>query len=356
MFLRKIALRGFRSYEAAEFGDFSPGVNVFAGPNAAGKTNLLEAVYYLSRGVSFRTRSDREALRAGSPFAGLRGEAAIAGHSYIIDVTFSAEPRSKNVSVNDVKQKNLLELPLYAVLFVPEDLNLARGGAVLRRRWMDTAITLLRPKYGGVLAGFRQVFDAKSAILKDNAPDRELLSVYNEQIARYSAELAWYRALWLEKLAPIAAEFHQKLSGGAETLGLVYSPSCGEILGRAEMFELYQASLQSHESAELASTRCLVGAHKDDIELRINGAPDTYWSQGQTRTAALSLKFAEREFICRDVGRYPLLLLDDVLSELDTGRKGFVMEKLSEGQTFLTTCEEPENIGNSAMFHVKQFT
>jgi DNA replication and repair protein RecF len=344
----------FRNYEASVISDLSPGVNVFAGPNAAGKTNLLEAVYYLSRGISFRTRNDREAVRTGAFRAHLQGVSEYENHLTLIDVAFTTEPRSKRVEINDVRQKNLLELPLYAVLFVPDDLNLARGGALLRRRWIDNAISLLRPKYGEILGRFRQVYDAKTVILKGRIVNPHLLSVYNEQIARYSAELAWYRSLWIEKLAPIANEFHLRLSGGAETLSLEYKLSCGEPGSREEIRERYLERLNSHETAEISSARCLIGAHKDDMLITINGDREQYWSQGQTRTAALSLKFAEREFIHRDIGRYPLLLLDDVLSELDAERKSFVLEKISEGQTFLTTCETLDDIGEYKLFHVKQ--
>jgi DNA replication and repair protein RecF len=234
-----------------------------------------------------------------------------------------------------------------AVLFSTDDLSLVRGGASERRRFMDAALCQIRPKYALCLSGFNRLYEHKTRILKDHWEKPALLAAldeFNVNLAKASAQLITYRAAFVQKLAPVAESVHADFSGGQERLSLVYEtvktitdPTAKPAILFKQLIE-HQTRLRQ---AEIDAGMCLSGAHKDDILISINGAPArAFASQGQTRTAALSIKLAEREILFEDRGEYPLLLLDDVLSELDEGRQNFVLNRIRDGQVFITCCED----------------
>lgn len=346
MYIDAIRLQGFRNYTESA-ARFSPGINVIAGRNAQGKTNLLEAIYVLSTGRSFRTRSDRELMGFASHETRVTASGEADGREQRLELTLR-RGRRREMTVNGVKRRTSQDFAgvFAAVLFCPDDLELIRGPAAVRRRLMDDCICQLRPRYAAALGEYVKACEGKTRILRDWEEKPSLLPLlddYNLRLCQLGAELIHYRAAFLERLAPECAKIHADFSGG-ERLELHYAT----VKTVTDPLAPVQAILpqlmehqQSHREAELASGLCLSGAHKDDIEIRINGAEaKSYASQGQTRTAALSVKLAELEIHRSSRGEYPLLLLDDVLSELDAYRQDFVLNRVGGGQVFITCCED----------------
>lgn len=342
----RIALSGWRNY-GWETADFSPGTNVISGGNAQGKTNLLEAVYLLSGGKSFRTRFDRELVGFGYSGAEILADVNAHGREQTVKITLTPGQR-KQISVNSVK-KTASELSglLTTVLFCPDDLELVKNGAAARRRLMDMAISQLRPGYAALLGEYGRLYDQKSAILRDWREKPSLLDMlddFSDRMCRVSAKLIRYRAAFTARLGAAAEPIHKDFSGGADELELAYqtvSTVRDPFGAEKEIYYDLCDHQEAHRQAELACAQCLTGAHKDDIEISINGrSARAFASQGQTRTAALSMKLAEREIHLAETGEYPVLLLDDVLSELDARRQEFVLQRIGGGQTIITCCED----------------
>ena len=346
MIIRKIALNGFRNYEF-ETVEFAPGTNVISGQNAQGKTNLLEAVYMLSCGRSFRTRFDRELVGFG--YSGADILADVYSHEREQTINIQLRPgQGKKILVNGVK-KTAGELAdtVNMVLFCPDDLNLIKDGAAVRRRLLDNAISQIRPRYVEYLSEFNRLYEHKTRILKDwrDKPSLlETLDEFSDGMCRASAQLIRYRAAFSARLSQAAAPIHRDFSNSLEELEIKYRTVSTVRNPFASAREIYYdicEHQEKHRQAELESAQCLTGAHKDDLEIFINGtAARSFASQGQTRTAALSIKLAEREIFLAETGEYPVLLLDDVLSELDTKRQEFVLNRIGGGQTLISCCED----------------
>lgn len=346
MELARIALFGFRNYNE-ETAAFGPAVNVITGTNAQGKTNLLEAVYLLTGAHSFRTRFDRDLIGFDCDWATVLADVESGGREQTIRLLLRRGQR-RTVTLNGVK-KTSSELAgvMTAVLFSPDDLYLIKEGASARRRLMDSAISQLRTGYAALLTDFNRLYENKTRILKDWREKPRLLDTldeFSDGLARCSARIIRYRASFVERLAALCAPIHRDFSGGREELSLVYRTVSTVKDPLAPVQEIYYEICEHqerHRRAELDACQCLTGAHKDDIEISINGSPArTFASQGQTRTAALSIKLAEREIFRAETGEYPILLLDDVLSELDAGRQEFVLNRIGGGQTLITCCED----------------
>lgn len=342
----RIALTGFRNYEWESF-EFSPGTNVIRGKNGQGKTNLLEAVFMLTGGRSFRTRFDKEIVGFGYSSAEILAEVEAAGREQTVKISLAPGQR-KLITVNSVK-KTASELAgtMTAVLFSPDELTLVREGAAVRRRLMDSAISQLRPGYAAALSDYNRMYEQKAAILRDWREKPSLLDTlddFSERLCRLTARLTRYRAAFVQRLGEAAAPINRDFSGGADELSLSYRPVSTVEDPFASERDIYYAVCEHQEGrreAELASGQCLTGAHKDDIEISVNGrSARSFASQGQARTAALSIKLAEREIFLAETGEYPVLLLDDVLSELDAERQEFVLNRIGGGQTLITCCED----------------
>ena len=221
-----------------------------------------------------------------------------------------------------------------------------KSGASARRRLGDHALCQLRPNYDAALTEYNRILEIKSKILKDhfeNPAVLEILPEYNTRLCQVGALLISYRARFYEGLGKAAAEYHRQFSGGIENFDLQYktvSSVADPFASVDKLTEDLQAHLESHYRAELETAQCLTGPHKDDFSVSLSGIDlKAYGSQGQTRTAAISLKLAQRELMKRESGEEPVLLLDDVLSELDPGRQDFVLNQIVSGQVFITCCE-----------------
>lgn len=347
MRLEGLSLEGFRNYERLE-AEFDPGVNLIVGDNAQGKTNLLEAMVYLSTGRSYRTRREQELIRFGADFARLTARVAGQRREQTMEAVLFSGRRPRQLFLNGVKKKTAGELAgvLTTVLFCPEDLLVLKSGAAARRRLMDGALSQLRPNYEAALSLYTRAYEQKSQILKQRFEAPSLLQVlpeYNRQLCQAGAAIISYRARFLEALGAEATAYHRSFSGGREALTVEYrtvSTVEDPFAPLPALREALEAHMESHARAELEAAQCLSGPHKDDFDLLLDGMSlKSFGSQGQVRTAAISLKLAQRALFLRDTGEEPVLLLDDVLSELDPGRQDFVLNQIRTGQVFITCCE-----------------
>ena len=268
------------------------------------------------------------------------------------------------MTVNGVAAKSAAALSdvLHTVFFAPEDLFLIRAGAAERRRFMDASLCQLRPRYAEALAQYGRLYEHKTRILRDSEEKPELLELlpeFNEGLCRSGAVLVGYRARFCSALAEYARQAHYECSGEREELALTYRTvgTVEDPLGGQESIYLaLRKHMEEHQTAERASRLCLSGAHKDDIEVLVNGrSARQFCSQGQVRTAALSLKLAEREIHKNAMGEYPVMLLDDVLSELDPRRQEYVLNRISGGQVFITCCENDrlDALLKGRVFHIR---
>jgi len=348
MRIKNLTLYDWRNYThmAAEF---VPGVNLLVGDNAQGKTNLLEAIVYLSYCQSFRTRAQTELIHFGAEFADLRADLISGEREQTLRAVLFCGRRPRQLYLNGVKKKNSGEICgiLPTVLFCPEDLLVLKSGAQARRRMTDHILCQLRPIYANAIQEYGRCLEQKSRILKDFHVEPGLLEIlpeYNERLAQLGATIIYYRARYLKALGEAAGAYHGEFSACREALTLHYqtvSTVQDSFAGGQQLYEWLREHQERHEGAEKESGQCLSGPHKDDFEVALNDlSVKSYGSQGQIRTAAISLKLAERELLRRQLGEEPILLLDDVLSELDTGRQDFVLNQLREGQVFITCCEK----------------
>ena len=346
MRIKSIKLHHFRNYAEEKF-TFAPGVNIISGENAQGKTNLLEAAAALSTMKLFRTGQKKEGLQFGEKEGSIIGSFEAENREFAIALRLF-ERKAAEVWRNGVRMKRQGDARgiLKTVLFCPDDLYLIRAGASARRRFLDTALCQLRPNYDKVLSEYEKLLAHKNKILKDSEEKPEFLELLDDfslRMAHLGAIIIRYRAYYIRKLSEKAAAVHRE-AAPHETLGAVYqtvSAVTDPFAGAAEIERELIEHVMSHKKFELAARTCLSGPHKDDLDLTINGvSASSYGSQGQVRTCALALKLAEREMFFEDCGEYPVLLLDDVLSELDRQRQDFVLNRIAEGQVIITCCEE----------------
>ncbi|MBQ7768871.1 MAG: DNA replication/repair protein RecF [Oscillospiraceae bacterium] len=347
MILENIRLENYRNYTEV-FAEFDPGVNLLVGQNAQGKTNLLEAVAFLGSGRAFRTQKSAELVKFGADFAQLEGNVFSQERQQNLKWVLFSASRPRQLYRNGAKKKTAADISgvLQTVLFCPEDLMVLKTGASSRRRLADNAICQLRPNYEAALLEYNRILEQKNRILKDRHENPALLEIlpeYNARLCQVGALLISYRARFFEGLGREAAEFHKSFSGGKEDFSLSYKtvstisdPFAPVILLEQKL----QEHLESHYRAELESSCCLTGPHKDDFDVTLSGISlKAFGSQGQVRTAAVSLKLAQRTLMEKESGEIPVLLLDDVLSELDPSRQDFVLNQISRGQVFITSCE-----------------
>ena len=362
MRIDKLTLDGWRNYRRQTL-DFDGSCNVIYGENAQGKTNLLEAMVYLSCGKSPRAHGDRELIGFDRQEASVTAQLLSRERAFTTDIQLFRGKRRK-MTVNGVPAKTNAALSdvLHTVFFCPEDLFLIRAGAAERRRFMDLSLCQLRPRYAEALAEYGRLYEHKTRILRDSEEHPQLLQMlpeFNERLCRVGAVLIGYRARFCASLAEYARQAHFECSGEKEELTLLYRTVKtveDPFAPQEQICEALRRHQEAHLAAERASRLCLSGPHKDDVEVLINGrSARQYGSQGQVRTAALSLKLAEREIHKNAVGEYPVMLLDDVLSELDPRRQEYVLNRIQGGQVFITCCENDrlDTMLHGRVFHIR---
>jgi DNA replication and repair protein RecF len=358
LLLTTLRLADFRNYRALDFGP-APGLNVFVGPNAQGKSNLLEAIAMLATGKSFRAHRESELIRDGAPRAEIAGEARVpAGTIYLrASIARAGNGARKTFDVNGSAVGFARFLGRARVVtFVPADLQLIAGGPALRRAFLNGALAQLSPAYYRDLARYGKIVQQKAALLRGAiAPDRDLLLAYNDELLAPGAALVAARAAFVAELAAAARAVYARWPGTAERVEIAYAPNTGD--GAAPR-EALAAALAAGLEGEIRRKTTLIGPHRDDLRLAIDGKPlDAFGSQGQQRTAVLALKVAEYETMRARSGDAPLLLLDDVLSELDAERAGGFLGAVGAfEQAFLTTTELPARFAAAARFRIAAAT
>ncbi len=351
MLLERIRLRDFRNYASLDV-EPAPGLNVFTGQNAQGKSNALEAIAMLATGKSFRAQRDREIVREGAECAEIAGEARVPAGRINLRCTIALHGASarKTFDVNGAAVGFARFLgKARVVTFVPADLQLVSGGPALRRSLLNGALAQSSAAYYRALALYQKVIAQKNALLRGAvAPDRELLLAYNDELSVPGELIVAARRDFAAEIAAATESIYARWRGTHERLRVTYAPSTGEAL----LADALAASVES----EVRRRQTLVGPHRDELRLEIDGrALAAYGSQGQQRTAVLALKVAEYDVMRTRAGDAPLLLLDDVLSELDADRaQGFLSALGSFEQAFLTTTEAPVGLAGLAArtFHV----
>lgn len=366
MRLDSVRLSHYRNYDALEL-SFSEKTNVLIGENAQGKTNLLEAIYVLALAKSHRTTHDKELIGWDQETARVEGRVVKRTGSHVQEIVISG--RGKKAKLNHLEQRRLSDYvgALNIVLFAPEDLHIVKGSPQVRRRFLDMEIGQVSPVYLHELSQYLKVLKQRNALLKQlsmKGGDETFLDILTEQMITLAVKIVQRRHHFMTQLEKWARPIHDGISRGQEELALIYrSDTFGdELLDVEGMTASYTRKFGKIKENEIRRGVTLFGPHRDDFEMEVNGRNvQTYGSQGQQRTAALSLKLAEIELIHEEVGEYPLLLLDDVLSELDDHRQTHLLDTMQQKvQTILTTTSVDgiahETINQAKLFHVKQGT
>lgn len=365
MFLDNISLRDYRNYEQLAI-SAGKNVNLFIGPNAQGKTNLLEAIYVAALTKSHRTSKDRELIHWGKSTAQILVEVHKKYGTNKLELAISHQ--GKKVKINGLEQRKLSDYvgTMNVVMFAPEDLEIVKGAPGIRRRFLDMEIGQVQPRYVHELQQFYKVLNQRNNLLKQlfhaHSSHMAMLEVWNEQLADYGVKIMRKRQSFITKLQVWADKIHSGITKGNERIEIQYQPSFAvdSLEDETVLFDQFMLKLSQMKDQEIRRGVTLVGPHRDDLSFLINGKEaHKFGSQGQQRTAALSLKLAEIELIHEEIGEYPILLLDDVLSELDRNRQIQLIETFqSRVQTFITTTEiesiDMKKLQDAAVFYVEQ--
>lgn len=332
MIIKSLELKNFRNYESLEL-EPSPGVNIIYGENAQGKTNILEAVYVCATTKSHRSSKDKELIRFGCEDAHICMKIERSNVLHKIDMHLKRN-KVKGVAVDGIVIKRYSELfgVVNVVLFSPEDLSIIKNSPAGRRHFIDMELCQLNKLYMQYLIKYNKIVLQRNNLLKQIAFDRSLketLDIWDMQLAECGRYIISERRKFVQELGILIAEIHEKLSGGREQLVIKYEPNVTE--------DAFLQTLSGHRDNDLRLKTTTVGPHRDDISFEISGIDiRKYGSQGQQRTAALSLKLAEIRLVKQLIHDQPILLLDDVLSELDNNRQNYLLESIEDIQTMVT--------------------
>ncbi|MCA0988761.1 DNA replication/repair protein RecF [Guptibacillus algicola] len=344
MHLNTLTVTNYRNYGKQEL-TFENNVNVFLGENAQGKTNIMEAIYVLAMARSHRTPRDKELINWDEEYAKIEGR--IEKRNGPLSLQLVISHKGKKAKLNQLEQQKLSNYigALNVVMFAPEDLNLVKGNPGVRRRFIDIELGQVQPVYLYHLGRYLKLLQQRNSLLKDlryqKNPDFVMLEILTDQLIESAANIYERRVKFVRLLQKWAEPIHHGISRGLEKLEIKYNPTV-EVSEPADLSKIvdgYKEKFDKIKEREVDRGVTLVGPHRDDLSFFVNGKDvQTYGSQGQQRTTALSLKLAEIELIHSEVGEYPLLLLDDVLSELDDFRQSHLLNTIQgKVQTFVTT-------------------
>ncbi len=348
MYCKQITVENLRNIEKAQV-SFGEGVNILAGENAQGKTNLLEGIFYPSVGRSFRGAHATEMIRFGESRARIDLDYRDAKRDQRISVTLFRDKQRK-VEKNGIKIDKLSDVvgSFRAVLFCPEHLSMIKDGPAQRRTYMDLAISRLYPMYLHNLQVYTYLLRQRNALLRNAQNDRATfdatVELWSAQLAKQAAILSEERLAFVKRISEHIANSFREMTGEREVPRLVYDGSSGQLqeeyADREATEKKYFSLLMSSHAREIGVGATLWGIHKDDIDITLNGKrARIYGSQGQQRSLALAMKLAEGEITKEEYGDYPVFLFDDVLSELDGGRRDYLIHKIRDKQVIMTSCE-----------------
>ena len=349
MWINKIKINNFRNYKEEEI-NFEKNINIFYGENAQGKTNIIEAIFLASMGKSFRAKKDNEMINLNSDFS-------------TVEVEFFKEDRDgkikielgnkKNVFVNGIKVKKLSELLgiVNTVIFTPDDINILKGGPQNRRRFLDIMISQLKPNYMYNLNLYLKTLEQRNKYLRqirEEKKDEKLLDIWDEKLVEYATNIYKYRDEFIEKIKEKIIKIHGEITDQKEKIDIKFLTECNDA-------EKYFYLLKERRKLDIIKGYTTKGIHRDDFLININDKPlDIYGSQGQHRTAILSLKLAELNIVKEEVGENPILLLDDFMSELDEKRRTHLLERINDTQVIITCTDKIELANkNILIYNVK---
>ncbi len=346
MYIEKLKLENFRNYENQEI-KFDKNINIIYGDNAQGKTNILEAIFICSIGKSFRTNKEKELIKFNENFCNVEIDYEKSDRDGNIKIDIS---NKKNIFINKIKIKKLSELlgNIHTVIFTPDDINILKGGPENRRKFLNIMISQLRPKYMHIYSLYNKALEERNNYLKkikqENA-NEELLEIWDEQLISYGKIISEYRKEFIDKIKNKIKIIHKNITGEKEELKIKYLTDCLDEIN-------YRDLLKQRRKLDIIKGFTTRGVHRDDFEIYINDIlVNVYGSQGQHRTAILSLKISELQVIYDEIGENPILLLDDFMSELDENRRNNFIENIKDTQVIIT-CTDKFEINNE---NVKYF-
>ncbi len=343
MYIKRVCLKDFRNYELQEL-DLSAGTNILLGENAQGKTNALEAMYLLAVGKSHRTNHDLDLVRFNQPVAQVDANLVVHGREQAVSVRIGST--GKRATVNGVAQSKMTQFVgrFQVVLFAPEDLALVKGAPGLRRRFLDVELAQTQSAYLHHLSRYSKILAQRNSFLKRDLLDEALLDTLDEQLVQSGVEVIVRRLRFLHKLRGFAADTYKAVSDGRERLRIDYVSNVAEAQisenpDPMRLNESFYKTLVAKRASDRHHGFTSIGPHRDDLLFHLDDKPvHGFASQGQQRSIALALRLAEIDFIHDEVGEFPVLLLDDVLSELDDVRQtGLVLSMSDKVQTVITT-------------------
>lgn len=337
MYINKIKLQNFRNYNEQEI-ILNKSINVFYGDNAQGKTNILEAIFLCTFGKSFRTNKEKELIKLGKDNANVIIEYEKKDRDGKISISISDK---KQILVNGIKIKKLSELlgNINIVIFTPDDINILKGGPALRRRFLDMMIGQLKPNYVYILNMYIKTLEQRNNYLRqikeENKPEN-LLDIWDEKLIEYADIIYKYRKEFIDKIKKKINIIHKKITDEKEEINIQYISNC-------ESKEVYSELLKQRRKLDIIKGFTTKGIHRDDFEIYINNKElSIYGSQGQNRTAILSLKLSELQVIYDEIEEEPILLLDDFMSELDINRRKNFLNNIKNTQVIITCAEKIE--------------
>lgn len=345
MYIREIELKDFRNYRELKV-SFSRYVNIFLGNNAQGKTNLLEGIYLNAMARSFKTTRDREMIRFGEDFCKIRTVSVTDDEEQTTEIVITKEGK-KAIRLDGMKVSRTSQLldRMYIIIFSPEDLKIVKDEPEKRRKFIDRELCQIKPGYYSDLSNYKKVLRQRNTYLKETDIEPSVLDIWDFELAKYGSKVILKRKEFIDKINTISSRIHEGISGGKEKLELKYEPN----IDFTENTEKdYYDLLVSERNDDIRNRTTGRGPHKDDLKISGNGTDlRKFGSQGQQRTAALSLKLSEIRLIEEETGEKPVLLLDDVLSELDNERQTYLINSLGENQMFITTADLSGKVARS---------
>jgi DNA replication and repair protein RecF len=345
MYIKYLQLINFRNYKELNI-ELNKNINIFIGDNAQGKTNILESIYYCSIGKSPRTNKDKELINWNGKETYIKLYVSKDRLDKKIEIKIFKEGK-KGININSIKVNKISELMgvFNVVMFSPEDLKIVKEAPSYRRRFLDMELCKLSKKYYFNLVQYNKVLNERNVVLKKwNKQNLDILQVYDDQLAKYGSFIVKSRYQYVRKLTEKGIIIHKNITSGSENVEFNYITSVKDISNsQEEILNLLKNSRLKDFEKKVTS----FGPHKDDFDIKINKIDTrSYGSQGQQRTSVLTIKFASLEIIKETIGEYPVLLLDDVLSELDSNRQKYILNSISNIQTFIT-CTGIEDIKNN---------
>jgi DNA replication and repair protein RecF len=358
MEIERYSAENYRNIDKTEFMP-SPGINVIYGENGQGKTNIIESIWLYTGCQSFRTRKCNELVKENKPFAKTEIDFFARGRTQNAQMTIDTK---RQVRLNGISQETPRKLlgEFQAVVFSPSSLSVIKDGPSEKRRFLDIAISLLKPNYACLLSRYIKAMAHRNALLKQLSEKRgsgDLLEPWDEELSRIGAKILVYRYKYIEQLSVIATDIYAGISSGKETLDIGYIQSFKSEAGNEKEIQAEMISvLEKNRQTDIRRQITCAGPHKDDILFDINGLNGrSYGSQGQQRSCALALKLGEAAVLRESSGEQPVALLDDVMSELDSSRQRFLLDYLEGWQVFITCCDPSilSRVNTGKIFEVK---